>query len=762
MTLTNTNRISVHPGNGIATEFTYTFPIFEATDVIVFLQDAVTGETTNTLLPTEYTITGLGNQAGGSVLYPLSGTPVASTHNFVIERIVPLTQDAALANYGGFYPEAIEEQLDRIVMQTQQLSTGIDRAIKMPVGSTGYVFEKNIADGEVLMKQGNSIVPGPDAADIASAQTNAAAAAQSAAAAEAWAEGTLPGGVDTKSAKEWALVAQSAVTYNRAAVRGTINAGVGPYDAGVAIGSVNNIDIKVGGVIFDHDLYTISGTTFTFLTDPGTGLPWEAVVQSDVCMIGSPSDGTVFPEAFSTQTIDYLDTRYQPSSIITADMAPYNAVFDGTPEDHLRIKDAALAAVAAGVPFVVPTQGYFWADGVAVKNEGLVIQVPEDFATVQEAHDAMLNWIFLGTPPKQGDTTQNHVYPMTVTISVSAEEHIQNGKNITWTHPRGDVIRLQGRGKTTLTLASQQALTFSSGVHLLRLRFTNWPTVDPYVGGTLRILAPDGSGEFQNFEGAWRITAVDPVNKDITIAVWLRSDASVVASIISSGLFIYLPCQLRFINQPYSGADVGGIDVHTCLRISDIALSGNSAGTNASSTDGIFAREGSKVLFDQHCAVLEFQRSGLWVLNSAYAQIGYTAFCGNNSGINNLQGVIDGTNAALQGNLTYNYIGGIGSSASIVQTAFGGAGSAGILVNGNASLICSGNSRRSPYGVLCWPGGFVNINDMNVRVNTITDVCRHKSGRILLTANDSGTFKPALGTGDSFGGFTALTTTLVV
>lgn len=568
--------------------------------------------------------------------------------------------------------------------------------------------------------------------------------------AEAWAEGTEPAGVNTKSSKEWALVAQGAVTYNRISVRGTIDAGVGPYDVGVLIGSANNIDIKVGGVIFDHDLYTISGTTFSFLSDPGADQPWEAVVQTEVRQLGAVSDGTVDRVT--------LDASFSKSVPISAQ--EYGAVFDGTSEDQAKIKAAAMAAVAAGVPFVVPNRGFNWASTPSAPNEGLVIQVPEDFPTIQAAHDAMLNWIFPATPPKFGDTTQNHILPVSVTISVSGEKHTQDGVNITWNHPHGDQIRVKGRDRTSLTLASQQALTFSSGVQLLRLRFSTWPAVDPIVGGTLRILNPGGSGAYQNFEGAWRITAVDPVNKDITIAVWLRTDASAVTSIISSGTFYYIPTLIRFINQPDSGADVGGFDVHTTLRISDVALSGDSSGTNASTTNGVVAREGARVHFDQFCAVTEFQRSGLWLLNGAYAQVGYAAFCGNNSGINNLQSTVDGSRTAIQGNATYNYIGGIGSRGSIVLAAFGGAGTAGILVNGNASLICSGHSRRSPYGVLCWPGGFVNINDMNVRANTTFDVRRHGGGRIMLTSNDAGTFSPALDTGDSYGGFTALSATL--
>jgi len=129
---------------------------------------------------------------------------------------------------------------------------------------------------------------------LVSDQVSAAVLAQAedaAILAQAWAEGTEPGGVGTKSSKEWSQAAEAATVYNRVVVRGTL-AGVGPYDMGVEIGSANNIDIKIDGVIQDHNEYTILGTEFTLNADPGA-LPYEAVVQSTVRELGVPSDGTV-------------------------------------------------------------------------------------------------------------------------------------------------------------------------------------------------------------------------------------------------------------------------------------------------------------------------------------------------------------------------------------------------------------------------------------------------------------------------------------
>jgi hypothetical protein len=538
--------------------------------------------------------------------------------------------------------------------------------------------------------------------------------------------------------------AEAATTYNRVAVRFTTT-DEGPYDMGVGntIGSANNLDVKIGGVLQDHNKYTVSGTEFTLTTDPGSGLDMEAVLTSDVRELNTPADSSV-----GEASLDATLTA-KVNKIVTVE--DYGVVYDNSAGDRALMHTAAMAAVAAGRPFVVPTRGLVW-------DEGLVIQVPEDFSTVQEAHDAMLNWIFPATAPKYVDTTQNHLSPVSVTISVSGTVHTHVGTNITWNHPAGNLIRLKGRGKTGLTLASQQAVTYSSGTHPCRLRFSDWPSSDPVAGSVLMAIVLGGSGEYLNFEGGWRITAVNSGNKDITFAAYAREDTTALTSIISSGLFYHIPCVLRFTVQPYSGADSGCIDVHTTLRMSDIAILGDAS--NASSSNGLIAREGAKILLDQHCAVLEHPRSGLWLLNDAYAQIGFSSFCGNGSGVNNLQSIVDGSRTYIQGNLSYNYIGGIGSSGSIVQAAFGGSGGSGILVNGNASLICSGHSRRSNFGVEAAPGGFVNINDMNVRSNTTVDLRRRGGGRIVVVTADYGTADPAIDTGDSYGGFTALESTL--
>lgn len=136
MTVSTQTNFVTHTGNGIVTAFPYTFRIPEASMVSIIIQDKATGDTIDTLVPGEYTITGIGWDGAGSgiVNYPLAGLPLDGTKNIVIQRLVPYTQGLDIKNQSGFYPESVENQLDLMVMQIQQLKTDVSRAVLAPIG----------------------------------------------------------------------------------------------------------------------------------------------------------------------------------------------------------------------------------------------------------------------------------------------------------------------------------------------------------------------------------------------------------------------------------------------------------------------------------------------------------------------------------------------------------------------------------------------------------------------------------------------------
>jgi microcystin-dependent protein len=135
MTIETTAIKAVATGNGATTIWPFTFLIPAESDLVLTLVDVASGNPT-TIAPVNYTVTGAGNEAGGTVTYPLSGSPVSSAYYIVIERTLPLTQETDLLNQGAVYPQAIEDALDYLTMITQQLQDQIDRAIVFSVADT--------------------------------------------------------------------------------------------------------------------------------------------------------------------------------------------------------------------------------------------------------------------------------------------------------------------------------------------------------------------------------------------------------------------------------------------------------------------------------------------------------------------------------------------------------------------------------------------------------------------------------------------------
>jgi microcystin-dependent protein len=192
MTIETTTSSVTYQGNSATTVFTYGFLIPAAADAVVSLTD-IAGNTTETLDPAAYTITGLNDANGGTVTYPLVGSPITTASNFTIQRVLPLTQEVDLTNQDGFFPDVLEAALDNLCMEIQQVQEQIDRAVIFPVGTTVNVPALTAA-----------ILAGADqaAAAAASAATAEAAAAQTLAALPIGVEMDWPG---TSAPSLWLL-----------------------------------------------------------------------------------------------------------------------------------------------------------------------------------------------------------------------------------------------------------------------------------------------------------------------------------------------------------------------------------------------------------------------------------------------------------------------------------------------------------------------------------------------------------------------------
>lgn len=146
-------------GNNSQTVFQFPFTV-GSTSEIALIETSSSGVQT-TIPPSQYLValnpiqTGFLWPVGGSVTFPLSGSPIAAGTTLTIMRVLPLTQNTALSNLGNFYPSAVEEGLDTGVMQTQQVAAknGTIRGTWLP--GTAYNYGDIVTDGPSGANTGN-------------------------------------------------------------------------------------------------------------------------------------------------------------------------------------------------------------------------------------------------------------------------------------------------------------------------------------------------------------------------------------------------------------------------------------------------------------------------------------------------------------------------------------------------------------------------------------------------------------------------------
>ena len=134
MTISSTTVKNSYSGDGSTTTFSYTFKIFQDSDIQVIIRSSTGTETIKTLT-THYTVTGAGVAGGGSVVFT-SGNIPTSTQTVVLRRNIPQTQSIDYIANDPFPAESHEEGLDRATMAIQQLQEEVTRSIKLSKTNT--------------------------------------------------------------------------------------------------------------------------------------------------------------------------------------------------------------------------------------------------------------------------------------------------------------------------------------------------------------------------------------------------------------------------------------------------------------------------------------------------------------------------------------------------------------------------------------------------------------------------------------------------
>lgn len=130
MTVSKTIRKVTHTGNGSATAFAFEFMVLAESELKVALLEIATGTLTELVQDTDYTLSvTLNSEAGGTVTYPISGSPMAATHKLIIYRDTAEVQPIDLSNQTRYYPNVIMEALDRTILMLQEVSETLSRAV---------------------------------------------------------------------------------------------------------------------------------------------------------------------------------------------------------------------------------------------------------------------------------------------------------------------------------------------------------------------------------------------------------------------------------------------------------------------------------------------------------------------------------------------------------------------------------------------------------------------------------------------------------
>jgi len=134
---TTARRAGPFNGNGVATTFPFTFKVFTDEDVQV-IKTSVANVDTVLVLDTDYTITLNADQdatPGGTINYPISGTPLATGEKLSAIGATEYDQQLDLSGGGKFDPVVIENALDRQEFQIQQLAEASDRTLQLSVAA---------------------------------------------------------------------------------------------------------------------------------------------------------------------------------------------------------------------------------------------------------------------------------------------------------------------------------------------------------------------------------------------------------------------------------------------------------------------------------------------------------------------------------------------------------------------------------------------------------------------------------------------------
>ena len=130
-----TRKAGPYNGNGSTTNFSFSFKVLDAADVLVVKTSTLAIES-NLTIGVDYSVSLNANQdanPGGSVTCFVAP---ANGERLTLTSAAALLQPVAIANLGAFYPDVLNNALDRLTIYCQQLNEQVNRCIKSNISTT--------------------------------------------------------------------------------------------------------------------------------------------------------------------------------------------------------------------------------------------------------------------------------------------------------------------------------------------------------------------------------------------------------------------------------------------------------------------------------------------------------------------------------------------------------------------------------------------------------------------------------------------------
>lgn len=307
MTISSATNTNDYTGTGALDTYSYTFEILNQSHLVLTIADD-DGVEVELTITTDYTVTGVGEASGGTIVFVDSGQDWLDASGFLktdyllnIRQVVPLVQNTDIRNQGAFFPATYESALDYITRICQQLQEQVSRAVLS--GATEATTTVSALSASIAAAQ--------------AAETNAEAAQAAAEAAQTGAESAETDAQTAQTNAETAETnAETAETNAAASAAAASAAAAALYPVGIVI----TLGVSTNpNALFGFGTWTqIKGKVIVGIADSGTFNTLDADVGAETINLQHNHGGNTGgvnhgAEAGGETTAGTLDTYHMHS-----------------------------------------------------------------------------------------------------------------------------------------------------------------------------------------------------------------------------------------------------------------------------------------------------------------------------------------------------------------------------------------------------------------------------------------------------------------